>query len=320
MEDTRPPAATEPSPPPPAAGDRDPSFDAGQPAALIADAGTLDAGTVDAGSLDAGSLDAGALVEDAGASDSGSSDGGSVPVAVDAGVTALDGGELGGPSRCGGASFKLCDGFESGTIDSQLWTRVLTAGATVSVDKVHAARGSYALHIHTSNAASTTAYLKETRTFPVSQNSFYGRAFVFQAGPLAEYNWNYFSASGNNATYNLGGTTHPFGSATGTRVVRFNYQPMDWPSNSQTAAPVNRWACWEWWYQGGTNTLRAWLDGHELTDMAVNGGTADGTWSAPNPFTSLAIGFHHAHPDVAPAFDVWIDEVAVDTNRIGCDR
>ena len=65
--------------------------------------------------------------------------------------------------------------------------------------------------------------------------------------------------------------------------------------------------------------LRAWLNEVPLDDMTVTGGTSKGEWIAPE-FSSLSFGLHHPHPEPAPSYEVWIDEIAVDAERVGCSR
>jgi hypothetical protein len=84
--------------------------------------------------------------------------------------------------------------------------------------------------------------------------------------------------------------------------------------------PSGSWNCWEWYFDGdGESELRAWLDEIPLDDMTVIGGTEQGLWEAPT-FDRLSIGFHHPHPEPEPSYDVWIDEIAIDAERIGCER
>ena len=255
---------------------------------------------------------------DVAAASTGAGDGGAAG-APGTGGSGGAGGDVGfyGPSRCDTSGLQLCDGFESGEIDMATWTKNVTPGTTLAVDSVHAARGTYALHVHADKAGKMNGYIKETVTFPAAKNSFYGRAFAYVEKDVPTNNFNYFSASGPGSTYNLGGTTAPFGSADGTHFIRFNYQPLDVVSKSAIEVPVDGWNCWEWYFKGDDpNELHFWLDEVEVPDMTVVGGTSQGQWVAPE-FGTMAFGFHHAH-DEPTGYDVWIDEVAVDPARIGC--
>ena len=85
---------------------------------------------------------------------------------------------ISGPTRCD-TTLPLCESFESG-LDANLWKTTKAGDATIAVDEVHAARGSKALHVKTAaGGGSNFAYIKETKTFPATNNVLYGRMFVW---------------------------------------------------------------------------------------------------------------------------------------------
>jgi hypothetical protein len=225
-------------------------------------------------------------------------------------------GSGGAAGECDDPEIWLCDGFESGTIDPARWTESTSKGGTVTVDALQAGRGMYALHAHTGGDGAT-AFVMTDKVFPAPSNSFYGRALVWIAkAPTA--NFNIVSSRGPGATYNLGGVMKPWGDDNGKHTFRFQYHPLDAPSISKTEYALKKWQCWEWHYQGtDPSALRFWVDGTELEDMGVQGGTEDGPWTAPQ-FESVHIGFGHGHTEPAPGYDVWVDEVALGGKRLGC--
>jgi hypothetical protein len=85
---------------------------------------------------------------------------------------------------------------------------------------------------------------------------------------------------------------------------------------SKTRVPIGRWACWEWEIAGVTNEQRFWLDGQEVTDMRI--GAAQG-WTAPRS-GNVTVGWdaYHGSPTIPDGFDIWFDEIAVASDRIGC--
>lgn len=224
-----------------------------------------------------------------------------------------------GASRCESAGVALCDGFESGTIDLAIWSVLAPPGNQVKIDDVRAARGKLSLHVSASNEAQTRAHIAQKQTFPAANNSFYGRAFVYlETIPIN--NFNLFAAKGSDGDFNLGGQVKPLGDPNGTSMIRFSTHPLHTSSLSATPVPSGSWDCWEWYFDGdGESELRAWLNEVALDDMTVIGGTSKGEWVAPE-FDSLSFGLHHPHPEPAPSYEVWIDEIAVDAERIGCSR
>lgn len=273
------------------------------------------------GAAGASSATSGAGGDAVGASGSGGDGGANGASSTGSGASGATGGAGGSGSGgatgdCGDPEIWICDGFESGTIDAAVWSESTTKGGTVVVDTEHAGRGTYALHAHTGGDGAT-AFIKADKIFPAPQNSFYGRALVWiQRAPTA--NFNIVSSRGPGATYNLGGVMKPWGDPDGKHTFRFQYHPLDAPSISKTEYALKKWQCWEWYYQGGDpSALQFWVDGKELQDMAVDGGTAEGPWTAPQ-FDSVHIGFGHGHPEPGSDYDVWVDEVALGGKRIGC--
>jgi hypothetical protein len=99
----------------------------------------------------------------------------------------------------------------------------------------------------------------------------------------------------------------------------------DWTNlagdNGAKPVPVQSWVCLEWMWKGDTNEGKLWWDGVEHPSLATSpskhGGS--GTWALP-PFDSMWVGWWLYQEDPVPDhYDVWIDEVAVDYERIGCD-
>jgi hypothetical protein len=99
-------------------------------------------------------------------------------------------------------------------------------------------------------------------------------------------------------------------------VIAGNYIPGDYPDHSTTVMPLDQWTCFEWHFDGTNSEYHFYLNGSELTDMAITAGHQP-PWTAP-PFDYLEMGLRLYHPLAAPSLDVWYDEVALDTSRIGC--
>ena len=81
--------------------------------------------------------------------------------------------------------------------------------------------------------------------------------------------------------------------------------------NYDTQTP--QWHCWEW-HTTAANTSDFYIDGALYSMMSV---TAALNWPLPI-FKSMSMGFMEY--SMTPATELWIDEVAVDTVRIGCDN
>jgi len=225
------------------------------------------------------------------------------------------------PSKCGGSSYRLCDGFEESAIDTNLWPMTLTKNATVKLDKTHVARGSQALWVHTGlgDAGDTAGTIGDLRTspsiFPFPQNQIWGRAFVYMANQSPDMHTNLIEAVGmlpgdaGQSHYRIGVSTN--------HVIAGNYIPGDYADHSVTTMPLDQWTCFEWHFDGQLNEYHFFLNGSELTDMAILT-DASPQWTAP-PFDYVELGLHLYHDlTTIPTLDVWYDEVALDTSRITC--
>ena len=240
-----------------------------------------------------------------------------------------------GDSRCAKAGLELCDGFESGAVDMSLWT---VQGTAPTLDSIHVARGAKALHIK--GGINQASFLHETKTFPATDNAYYGRMFVyfsaFPSAPGMPYaHWTLVAATGTGVTgqIRVGGQmqsrfakgplnyfgvgTDSQGSSTGTG---------DWtnsdndPSGAATPLPLNQWMCLEWMHDGAHDTTSFWWDAvhHASLDTSASkhGGNAN-PYVLPK-FDKLAIGWQEYQADNGESLELWIDEVAVDSTRIGC--
>lgn len=231
-----------------------------------------------------------------------------------------------GASRCATAGVELCDGFETPTLDAATWT---VNGATPTIDGTHAARGSTALHVHT--LANGLSYIKETKTFPATGNAYWGRMFVwFDALPTApDYaHWTIVGASGSDVPgeIRVSGQYYPneqknfFGVGTdGGATGDWNNRDGD---NGPTTPPLQQWICVEWLHDTGNDETRFYWDADEhpslRTSVTMHGGAQNQTYQLPQ-FNSVWVGWWLYQANPTPNhYDVWIDEVAIDKDRIGC--
>lgn len=239
-----------------------------------------------------------------------------------------DKGAFFGASRCAQAGVKLCDDFESGTLDAATWSAV--GSSKPVVDGMQHARGAKALHVTiTGNGGS---YVRETKTFPATNNTYWARMFVWfesMPGPPMTYShWTFAAATGTQVAgeIRLGGQLQNgknlFGVGTDNRTASGT---GDWttsdkdPGNTPAAVPTKQWLCVEWLHAGQTNETRFFLDAVEHpslhTTATKNGG--NGKPFVLPQFDALWVGWNEYQP-ATQKFEMWIDEIALDDQRIGC--
>jgi len=231
-----------------------------------------------------------------------------------------------GAPRCAALHAQLCDDFEASALDTKTWT----ANGDVSLDTSQFARGKQALHLHI--VGQNWATITESKTFPEAGNHFFGRLF-FRATAIPTTNpaaahWTLVAGAGNNTPeIREGGISGKWGTGTDNRV---DGGTGDWtnadndPAGNPKPVPSNTWACIEWEYDGGNNETRFWWDGVEHPSMhttsTMHGGDQTVPYLLPT-FTNVKIGWMLYQNPVSPTtFDIWIDEIAIDSARIGCNN
>jgi hypothetical protein len=198
---------------------------------------------------------------------------------------------------------------------------------SVAVDAVHAARGRQALHVHTTT---TDPVYVQSRTLPIANNTFWGRVlawFDVDPGAKSKGHWAAFVAigkkgdSGPDTEVRIGGQFD---------ILTINYfgndanqisSSKDGDYSDGVKLPVQTWTCFEFLYKGDTHELRFFMQGKEVeplhvTDWGQFGHTPIPSWS-PN-YDRLRIGYQSFNADTP--VDVWYDSIAIDSNRIGCDK
>ncbi|MDB4969452.1 MAG: hypothetical protein JWN44_5141 [Myxococcales bacterium] len=235
-----------------------------------------------------------------------------------------------GASRCAALGAILCDDFEAGKPGDKPNAQVWTPSGDVTLDSAQFARGKQALHLHIVGQAWAT--IAETKTFPAAGNHFFGRLF-FRATAIPTTNptaahWTLVAGAGNGTPeIREGGISGKWGTGTDNRAAGGT---GDWtnedkdPTGAVKPVPANQWACIEWEYDGGKNETRFWWDGVEHPSMhttsTLHGGDQTVPYLLPT-FTNVKIGWMLYQAPVNPTtFDIWIDEIAIDSVRIGCNN
>jgi hypothetical protein len=226
----------------------------------------------------------------------------------DPGLAASDGGGDSGGDSGVGCVHALCEDFESGTL-AAWWSKSQDQGS-LSVEQTLVHKGSYALHLH-SNAVSASTLIdvniNEHRTFPAYENGLYARAFVYlPSASVPAASAFLFQMSQRSPVE--GDQLEILGPGGAMSFYQYGSSP-DVSQDSGTHLPTDRWVCVEWeMLAGETHTF---LDGLELTDLHKAG-------LAVLTFDTFYFGWDFYKSAAQPAYDVWMDDLALDGTRIGC--
>jgi hypothetical protein len=256
----------------------------------------------------------------------GTPDAGTDAVA-DAPSESIEGGALG---ACITQGTELCEDFESGIIDSKIWTQHTTPGTSLSIDGVHVHGGTHALHVKMVAGGQGTAQIGDAVTFPAMNNTFYTRAWVYfspdlPADNMGGFHMAYLLATGNN---DLGFVEAGLASAGNKQYLGYSEYYGDGPDvhahgptftefgpDSPTMVVPQTWICLELMQGGDATTThrRVWVNGTELPEQV-----SDYSGRKPPQFSLMSIGVLQYHPTPILT-DVWFDDIRVSSARIGCN-
>jgi hypothetical protein len=218
------------------------------------------------------------------------------------------------PSACSTADVALCDGFEADAI-SPPWLKVEHLGA-IDVEGGRAYRGLHSARMHTNGVpAGGDVMQTEVIEQPVLPNPFYLRVFVYAPSPSPD------------AIYRLAGAlqqAYPYEGA----AIEIDHGALTYVSpapaltvtKSATLLPTDRWVCVEWrlTLDAAAGETQTWIDGQEVGDLHLQGNTLP-AGSDTNPVHQLSLGTaFFVEPRPTTPYDLWIDEVIVDSRRVGC--
>lgn len=249
------------------------------------------------------------------------------PAAVASGAPGTIAAPLGGPSRCGGSGLRFCEDFEAFPVGAPPPPGTWLARGDVIVDDARAARGGKAVRFR--SAARGFSMLTTRAPFPIPGNSHFGRAFFYMSPALpkdAAVHWTNVQAYGPVPGRDYSAYVR-YGGIFGQWFANYfmtNQKEYGHTAKDELVAG-DRWLCLEWELRaGGADELRLWIDGRAIERATVRRETGEGDkrrrWEMPD-FVAMDIGYKGDQVDARfPRIDTWMDEVAVDPARIGCDR
>jgi hypothetical protein len=231
---------------------------------------------------------------------------------------------LGGQSLCAPGKFLICESFESTSVGAvpSGWSK--HGDATVQADQ--AARGAHALKIGAAASGERRIYADASTL----GGGHWGRIFyrvqvpaaIPGAGSVIHSTLVAFQGNGpqnGSSEYRVVDTVED---SNGKHQFLWNVQPSNVAEFGKGSAYNwsydGNWHCAEWHVDGATQSYQFFIDGSEVTQIAINNGASkySGT-DIPNVFTQARVGWNN-YQSASPGFVAWIDEIAMHTSRIGC--
>jgi hypothetical protein len=244
-------------------------------------------------------------------------DAGNIPPAADAGHD----GDAGGTVGCPGL---FCEDFESGTIRPSVWTKTqVDTGNTVGVQTSHVAHGAYAARFHAKGGTSWALMLAENLPAALHGHMF-GRAyysasdFPTESGGHTAYVWTSHTTAGFPYTdHHLEIGSYVSQGKPMWQLTSWTGDGAEYPS-AGGSIPKATFFCLEWEINDAPDAIHVWVNG----DGATLGFASDPIHGADSllggNMDTLGLGFRTFHPKGAPDIDIDVDDLVLDTKRIGC--
>lgn len=220
---------------------------------------------------------------------------------------------------CDRADLLFCDDFEAapsdGLPDAAVWSTRINGEGIVSIDAVVAAHsGNQSVRVEATGYQTFFA-LSGPEVFSAPRSDLFVRVYLRLGAPMSEGHNTYFEA----------GNTESTDSEYETRIgVMFEQLMINQPASDRgflsnenyyvdglpgAQIPAELWSCVEVSLNSDTSEINVWLEGEEVSDLHRT------DWQQ-EPFSELRFGYEkYAGPDA----QVWYDDIAVSSQRIGCE-
>jgi hypothetical protein len=196
---------------------------------------------------------------------------------------------------------------------------------TAVVSEDQSARGARSLEVAIEGAQSAVVGMVKLPNLGELGAAHFGRMFYRMEGPgVSEFvHFDVFAASGpwmdHQNEVRMASTGTGVGTSSSNWSWIYNVQPFDGgggefgSEGDRSAHPlVDEWMCLEWEFNSGAQTATYYHDGAAIDYLVI-----DTEQSEIPVFDSLAVGLQKFQS--TGARKVWVDEVALDADRIGCN-
>jgi len=209
--------------------------------------------------------------------------------------------------------------FESGAIDPAVWDQRVMGAATITVQQDTVAHGKYALHVHYPAGARAYAFLVATKLPPDLKDHLFGRVNVMVTPGTPP----------SHTVLMLAGTPNwPIADFLELGVQNKKFQPSYQQNDTTTprkraetvkhgvAFPTGKWFCLEFEFNNKPDTITTWIDGEKADGPLPFAMAGEGDTGLINGFVNFAIGTR-VWGTTPTAFDVYYDDIALGTSRLG---
>jgi hypothetical protein len=224
----------------------------------------------------------------------------------------------------------LCDGFESPTLNP-VWIPNTSPGSpdaggvtsSIVIDSLQVHSGRSALHLSVGpvpSSATGQAFLAESKTLSLTPTSSYARAWFYVARTVEVPIVLMYYAQ---AVSPYAGMYIELGGSGGPGALRL-MDAKDQVTDLSKTVPVAAWFCIEWQVEFDSDSspglVRVWVDdGSGAGEQEVTGFNRVQATRPTPAFVYFDLGALVYPPNTTTsAIDIWVDDVAVDAQRIQC--
>lgn len=230
----------------------------------------------------------------------------------------------------------MCDDFEAqpvGQSPGMGWTKSGSSKLAVAEDRAFSGKRAVKIEIASGDGGEALLSRKDTNLFPVKSH-LYMRMMVYldRAPSGSGLHWAFMQAQGASldssgkaiglASYGVGGHPSQFQSI---YLLPSNNGLNDCWDHSSRNIPTQKWVCMEWHLDVQKDAQEVWADGQAIPELTFTGAPSgssgclnpqtNGKWLIPD-LTFARVGWINYH--TINGMTLWIDDVAMDTKRVGC--
>ena len=205
--------------------------------------------------------------------------------------------------------------FESGKLDPSVWTQQVSGDNIIQVQQDKVAHGKYALLVRCPTPAQRTLALLFAKDLPDAlRHHLFGRAYVYITPAIPARHIIFFTAGTPGFPKSK---YQEVASSNGNFQITFIDQAdanEDWHAAGQV--PLGRWFLLEWEFNDQPDQATVWVDGEKVLDSPFSYKTPGQSTDLVGVFTDITLGFRLRGAAPEP-FDIYYDDIALDTHRIG---
>ena len=224
------------------------------------------------------------------------------------------------PTPSSACSGLFCEDFEKGVIDPAVWDVEVNGGQPAPALVSQAglvAHGKYAAHFHANPSVVSYDFIITKSPPPGLGGHHFGRAY-FLVTPMPPANHTEFIYAGTTGFPRYQYLEIASVSTSSWQLTYVDEVPPvtgeDYHSGG--TIPLGRWFCLEWELSDTPDRAVVYVDGAQdfAEDAFSYGGSMTGLVGG---FAAFGFGYHAWHPATYP-FDLYYDDIVLDTKRVGC--